>query len=101
MAGQAVGPIGANVPSFESIGNYAINRSGEYEATRQTLYDFQTYAAAGATSFTFFQTPTGQSGKTLADTNIETAGTLPAPKHLLVQSIEIYLFPNDNPVTKK
>ena len=99
MAGQNLGPIGANIPSFENIGNYAINRSGEYEATRQTLYDFQTYGSAGATSFTFFQTPAGQSSKTLADTNIETAGTLPAPKHLLVQSIEVYLFPGVNPVT--
>lgn len=99
MAGQAVGPIGANVPSFDAIGNYAINRSGEYEATRQSLYDFQAYPAAGATSFTFFQNPVGQSGRTLADTNVENAGTLPAPKHLLVQSIEIYLFPGDNPVT--
>ena len=97
--GNPVGPVGANIPSFDSINRYAVNRGGEYEATRQTLYDFQTYAAAGSTQFTFFQQPVGQGGKTLADTNLEVAGSLPAPKHLLVQSIEVYLFPGVNPVT--
>jgi hypothetical protein len=62
------------------------------------LYDFQTYAAAGQTSLTFFQVPVGQAGKTAADTNLEVAGSLPQPKHQLVESIEIYLFPGDAPV---
>ena len=99
MTGQAVGPVGANIPPFDAISNYAVNRSGQYEGVRQSLYDFQTYAAAGATEFTFFQVPQGQSGKTLDDTNLEVAGSLPAPKNFLVQSIEIYLFPGVNPVT--
>lgn len=97
--GQAVGPVGANVPSFDSIQRYAVNRGGDYEVTRQSLYDFQAYPTAGATSFTFFSIPNGQSSKTLADTNMEVAGSLPAPKHMLVQSIEIVLFPGVNPVT--
>lgn len=99
MTGQAVGPVGANIPSFDSIANYAVNRGGEYEGVRQSLYDFQTYGSAGATSFTFFQVPQGQSSKTLDDTNLEVAGSLPAPKHFLVQSIEILFFPGVNPVT--
>lgn len=78
---------------------FAVNRVGDYEVTRQTLYDFQAYATAGATSFNFFQVPIGQGGKTLADTNMEIAGSLPSPKYFLVESIEIYLFPGVSPVT--
>jgi len=83
---------GANIPSYSDLNQYAVNRGGEYEGIRQSLYDFQTYPTAGQTTQTFFQVPVGQGGKTLADTNMETAGTLPAPKHFLVQSIEIYYF---------
>ncbi len=90
---------GSNIPSFESLNQFAVNRGGEYEGIRQTLFDFQTYAAAGQTSLNFFQVPQGQSSKTIADTNMELAGTLPAPKHFLVQSIEIYFLPPDSPVT--
>lgn len=78
---------------------FAVNRQGEFEVTRQTLYDFQSYPTAGATSFTFFQQPQGQGGKTLADTNMEVAGSLPAPKYFLVESIEIYFYPGVSPVT--
>lgn len=87
-------------PSFQQAKDqFAVNRVGDYEVTRQTLYDFQAYATAGATSFSFFQVPQGQGGKTLADTNMEIAGSLPAPKYFLVESIEIMLFPGVSPVT--
>jgi hypothetical protein len=85
--------------SFADAEKYKVNRSQEYEVTRQSLYDFQTYAAAGQTSLTFFQVPIGQGGKTIADTNLELAGQLPAPKYFLVESIELYLHPADAPVT--
>lgn len=85
--------------SFAQAEEYRVNRSQEYEVTRQSLYDFQTYPMAGATSLTFFQLPIGQSGKTIADTNMESAGTLPAPKYFLVESVEIHLFPADFPVS--
>jgi hypothetical protein len=87
------------IPSFSDLNKYAVNRGGEYEGIRQTLYDFQAYAQGGQTSLTFFQVPQGQSSKTLFDTNMEVAGSLPAPKHFLVQSIEIYFFPSTNPVS--
>ena len=90
---------GANIPDFNQLQTFQVNRPGEYEGTRQTLYDFQAYPAAGTTSLNFFQVPQGQSGKTIADTNMETAGTLPAPKHFLVQSIELFFQPADDPVT--
>lgn len=100
MSGQPVGPVGGNVPDFASIQRYAVNRAGDYEVYRQSLYDFQSYATAGTTTqYTFFAIPQGQSSKTLADTNMENAGSLPAPKHFLIQSIEIVLFPGVNPVT--
>lgn len=85
--------------SFADAEKYRVNRSQEYEVTRQSLYDFQTYAAAGQTSLTFFQVPVGQSGKTLADTNLDLAGNLPAPKYFLVESVEVWFDPADAPVT--
>lgn len=85
--------------SFNDAERYRVNRSQEYEVTRQSLYDSQTYNAAGQTSLAFFQTPLGQGGKTVADTNLELAGQLPAPKYFLVESIEILLFPGPDPVT--
>lgn len=81
------------VPDLTTLQKFAVNRQGEYEVVRQTLYDFQTYPTAGATSFQFFQIPQGQGGKTIADTNIEVAGSLPQPKWFLVESIEIHFFP--------
>lgn len=87
-----------NIPNLTELQSYAVNRKGQYEGIRQSLYDFQTYAAAGQTSLTFFQVPVGQGGKTSADTNLEVAGSLPQPKHQLVESIEVYLFPGVDPV---
>lgn len=81
------------IPSLDDLQKYNVNRPGQIEGIRQSLYDFQTYAAAGQTSLTFFQVPVGQSGKTKADTNMETAGSLPAPKRFFVESIEIMFFP--------
>lgn len=85
--------------SFQEAKRYQVNRSQEYEVTRQSLYDFLTYDSAGQTSLTFFQQPIGQASKTIADTNLELAGQLPAPKFFLVESIEIQLFPGVDPVT--
>ena len=87
-----------NIPDLAELQSYAVNRKGQYEGIRQTLYDYQTYAAAGQTSLSFFQVPLGQGGKTIADTNIEVAGSLPQPKHYLVESIEIRFFPGVDPV---
>jgi len=77
--------------------SYAINRANENEVTWQPLYDFQTYPAAGATILTFFQVQNGQAGKTLADTNMDQPGSLPAPKKHLTTGIEIVFFPGNAP----
>lgn len=75
------------------LAKYRVNRPGQLEVLRQSLYDFQAYAAAGQTSLTFFQVPVGQSSKTKADTNLSLAGQLPAGQQFLAQSLEVYFFP--------
>lgn len=89
-----------NVPDLQNLQKFAVNRQGQYEVLRQTLYDFQTYANAGQTSLQFFQVPLGQGGKTIADTNQDSAGQLPQPKWFLVESIEIHFFPGIDPGTE-
>lgn len=76
-----------------SLAQYNPNRPDATEALWQPYYDRQTYGTAGATSFSFFQTPNGQSGKTFADTNMLAAGQFPAPTAFLVTAIQVVLFP--------
>lgn len=87
------------IPNLNDLMQYDVNRRGQYEGIRQSLYDITTYANAGQTSLQFFQVPRGQSSKTLADTNMQSAGQLPQPQHFLVESIEILFFPGVLPTT--
>lgn len=84
------------IPTLAELEKYNVNRPGEVEGIRQSLYDSATYAGAGQTSLTFFQVPVGQSGKTKADTNMEIAGSLPAPKRFFVTSIQLLFFSGVN-----
>ena len=77
------------IPLSQAREKYAVNRYDEKEGIIQPIYDYQPYAAIGQTSLIFFQVPNGQGGKTLADTNMTSAGQLPAPKSFLIQAIEI------------
>ncbi len=88
--------MAANTQALDFLNwqKYRVNRPGQPEIISQPLYDTALYAAAGQTSLTFFQVPVGQSSKTLADTNMEIAGSLPQPKIFLCTGIEIYFFPN-------
>lgn len=90
---------GSQPLSIAQLKEYAVNRQDQYEITRQPLYDTLTYPAAGSTTLTFFQNPIGQNGKTKEDTNLESAGQLPAPKYFLIESIELRFFPGVLPVT--
>lgn len=83
-------------PALADLQKYNVNRAGQMEVVRQSLYDFQTYSRLGQTQLTFFQLPIGQNGKTKADTNMDTAGSLPNPKNFFVTSIEIAFFPGVN-----
>lgn len=86
------------VPNRQQLSQYSVNRPG-WEAIRQSLYDYQAYAAAGQTVLTFFTNPLGQGVgfgggvKTLTDTNMNLAGQLPANQEFLVESIEIMFNP--------
>ena len=83
----------AVIPSLAELQQYNVNRPGQIEAIRGSLYDSIAYAQAGQTQLKFFQTPQGQSSKTLADTNMSAAGSLPSPQSFLVECIELYFFP--------
>lgn len=58
-----------------------------------TFYDYQTYAAAGQNSLSFFQTPTGASGRTLEDTNFPGAGSLPNGMQFTLQELQFLFIP--------
>ena len=87
-------PPGRNV-----VRRFDVNRANQPEGVYQPLYDYQTYPAIGATQMTFFAVPLGQGvvPKTYADTNMESAGLLPAPKEMLVDSIQVAFFPGIQP----
>ena len=80
------------VPTRNDLGKYSVNRPG-WEVIRQSLYHYQSYAAAGQSFLSFFQTPSGSGGLTDSDTNMTLAGQLPANQEFLVESIEIQIFP--------
>ena len=95
MAGNSPVPgLGVGqLPTLTDLAQYRVNLSNQVEGIKASLYDFQTYATAGTTQMTFFQTPIGQSSKTKYDTNMEAAGSLPNPKNFLVTGIEVMFFP--------
>lgn len=83
---------------LRDLNKHRVNRPGDREYLRQTFYDIQDYDSDGQQQLLFFQVPKGQGGKTIADTNMESAGTLPQPKFFQVESIEILFFPGVSPV---
>ncbi len=77
---------------------YDVNRAGAVEAIWAPLYDTQTLGlAAGTTELIYFQVPQGQAGKTLDETNMEVAGSLPAPKEFLITSVQVAVYPQKDP----
>jgi len=88
--------MASNIPNLQELKAYKVRQSNNVEGIGWSLYDFQAYAQAGQTSISFFQVPVGQSSKTLDDTNMTLAGNLPSGQAFLIESIEIFLFPNFN-----
>ncbi len=84
-------PLGG-VPTRAQLSKYSVNRPG-WEAIKQSLYDYQAYAAAGQATLTFFALPVGQNARTLSDTNMTLAGQLPKNQEFLVTSIEVWFVP--------
>lgn len=81
-----------------------VTNPAQSEVIRNRLYDYQLYPAAGSAQLAFFQQSVGQgittalgaavgSAKTLWDTNLEIAGTLPSGKSFLIESIEVLYLP--------
>ncbi len=96
MNGSGLGPLTPyHPPSLAALTGYSVNREGQNEVIWQPAYDYQTYAAAGATQFTFFQSSVGTGGTTLADTNIRQAGTFPAPQEFLITGIQVLFVPGN------
>lgn len=87
------------VPGRGELSKFVVNREG-WEAIKQTLYDFQAYPAAGATTLNFFATPVGQGGKTLSDTNMNLAGQLPTNQEFLVTGLQVHFYPGTPTVAK-
>lgn len=85
------------IPAPDALNKFSVNSATGLDVIWQPLYDYQVYLAAGQTSLSFFQAPIGQGGKTLADTNMQSSGQLPAPQKFVVESIQIDFFPG-NPV---
>lgn len=83
-------------PSIQALAKYRVTQPDRSEVIYQPLYDYQNYPAAGATSLIFFQIPQGQGGKTLEDTNMKTAGTLPTHVTMQITGIEVVFFPGGN-----
>lgn len=83
--------------ALQAMKKYDVNRAGAVEALWNPLYDYQTYPTAGVQELLFFQVPQGQGGKTLDDTNLEIAGSLPAPKEFLITSVQVVFYPAANP----
>lgn len=77
------------LPTLDQLAPYGVNRPGQNTGLRWELYDSASYPTTGQTQLDFFQVPQGQSSKTLADTNMESAGQLPSPKSFLMTDIQI------------
>lgn len=95
-----------NFPTLQDFRSYMVNKLGTMEVIKQSLYDTVLYPTAGLANMLFFQNPIGQglssapgnagAAKTLADTNMEAAGTLPAPQGFWIQSIEVDFQPGSS-----
>ncbi|MGH9501672.1 MAG: hypothetical protein ACRD20_02345 [Terriglobales bacterium] len=68
---------------------------GVVDTLNQPSYDSVSFAAGAAmTKTVLFQSPIGQGGKTLAQTNMTQAGQLPFPNQLVITSIKVYVANN-------
>lgn len=95
-----------NFPNLSDFKAYMVNKLGEMEVIRQSLYDTIVYPTAGVAQVLFFQNPIGQglsaspgnagAAKQLSDTNMTQPGTLPAPQAFWVQSVELDFQPGSS-----
>lgn len=77
----------------QMLRNNAVRNPSMVGAIYQPLYDYQTKTAAATAQQTFFQTPIGQNNKTIADTNMISAGQLPLGNRFALTGIQVELYP--------
>jgi hypothetical protein len=87
------------INNLTDANNYSVNID-KYETIQQSLYDSAAYATGGQNQLAFFGQPQGAgisavSGlpKTLEDTNMTAAGSLPNMQAYIVTSVEIDVQP--------
>jgi len=96
-------------PSLQEFKSYVVSKTNEPEVTWQPLYDNVLYPTAGINQLVYFQNFIGQgitsaigavvgSPKTIADTNMQAAGQLPAPQGFTIESIETIFRPGNSAV---
>jgi hypothetical protein len=79
------------LPDLNSLQQYSVNRPNQLNGQRWELYDRVAYPTGGQTNLDFFQVPQG-GAKTLADTNMEAAGQMPAPKSFFLTDIQVFFL---------
>lgn len=67
--------------------------SANEEPLDQPLYHIQSYAAVGATSFTFFNVAVGSATNGFSDTNMDASSVLSAGKRFAIFGIALAFFP--------
>jgi hypothetical protein len=84
-----------NPPSPSQINaEYSVNVPNMSYATYEPLYDYQTKTQAATPEQRFFVDPVGTSGKTIADTNMELSGQIPAGQRFVITGIQVELYPD-------
>jgi hypothetical protein len=90
----------------EQLAQHRTTVAGVADAVWSPLYDYQSYPTAGALQFQFFSVPQGQGTtsalgatgvKTVADTNMQQAGSLPRGNRFLCVGIEVEFWPGSTP----
>lgn len=90
----------------EMLAQHRTTVAGVADAIWSPLFDYQLYPTAGLLGFNFFAIPAGQGStsalgatgvKTLADTNMQQAGSLPRGNRFLCVGIEVEFWPGSTP----
>lgn len=85
-----------NPPTPAQLQAFNVNVPSTYSGITFPLYDSANYPAAGSAQITLFQTPAGSGGKTLADTNMQSAGQVQSPNVFVVTGIELKFLSGQN-----
>lgn len=88
---------GRATPKVQDLERYNVENVEAIEGIWNPLYHYQAYAAAGQAQLTFFQTPVGQGGLTYDDTNMLSAGSMPAGQNFLCVGVEVLFFAGTAP----